>query len=69
MRAETITWGDLVLRKEAIVGISMNITQFDIDTGIGTIKLYLIGGQTVEIHSQMSTIENDYKRLKSLASL
>lgn len=69
MRAETITWGNLVLRKEAIVGISMNITQFDIDTGIGTIKLYLIGGQTVEIHSQMSTIENDYKRLKSLASL
>lgn len=61
MRAETITWGNLVLRKEAIVGINL-----DVFTGI---TIYLIGGQSIQVNSSPENHEADYKRLKSMASL
>lgn len=61
MKAETITWGNLVLRKEAIVGINMN--------QITGITIYLIGGQSIQVDGTLANLEADYKRLKSMASL
>jgi hypothetical protein len=59
MKSETITWKNLVLRKEAIVGIDSTSREY--------VTIYLIGGQTINIGT--TDWEADYRRLKSMAAL
>lgn len=69
MKAETVSWGDLVLRKEAIIGIDMGTCKADAEQNRATITLYLISGQSINITSPLDKVEADYKRIKSMANL